>query len=86
VHYIHPDGYTLATQAEALRTRRWLDFLWLSFSTLTTAGFNDVIPVTPWPCTLATLEGLCGILFPATLIARIASLPPGKRSGSSHAP
>ena len=84
VHYIRPDAYTLATQTELLRTRRWLDFLWLSFSTLTTAGFNDVIPVTPWPCTLATLEGLCGILFPATLIARIASLPPGKKSDSSH--
>jgi hypothetical protein len=30
---------------------------------------------------VATLEGLCGILYPATLIARIASLPATGESG-----
>jgi hypothetical protein len=30
---------------------------------------------------VATLEGLCGILYPATLIARIASLPAPGESG-----
>jgi hypothetical protein len=62
---------------------RWVDFLWLSFSTLTTAGFGDVSPVGTWPCAIATLEGLCGILYPATLIARIASLPAPGESGKS---
>jgi hypothetical protein len=30
---------------------------------------------------VAQLEGLCGILYPATLIARIASLPAAGESG-----
>jgi hypothetical protein len=34
-----------------------------------------VAPVSATACAVSTLEGLCGILFPATLIARIASLP-----------
>jgi hypothetical protein len=54
---------------------RWIDFVWLSFSTLTTAGYGDLAPISPWANSLCTLEALCGILFPATLIARIASLP-----------
>jgi len=68
-------AYSLPADIEGARSPRWVDFLWLSFSTLTTAGFGDMVPVGSWPCALATLEGLCGILYPATLIARIAALP-----------
>ncbi len=67
--------YLLATESEGDRLPRWNDFLWLSFSTLTTAGFSDMSPVGSWPSAVAALEGLCGILYPATLIARITSMP-----------
>jgi hypothetical protein len=73
--------YVLAGHLEGGRELRWVDFLWLSFSTLTTAGYSDMRPVGTWPCAIATLEGLCGILYPATLIARIASLPAAGESG-----
>ena len=73
--------YRLAENLEGDRAPRWVDFLWLSFSTLTTAGFGDMATVGSWPCAIATLEGLCGILYPATLIARIASLPAPGESG-----
>jgi len=68
-------GYTLVGGVEEARPLRWVDFIWLSFATLTTAGFGDVAPVNATACAIATLESLCAILFPATLIARIASLP-----------
>ena len=68
-------SYALVSGVEGMRPLRWVDFVWLSFSTLTTAGFGDVAPVSATACAVSTLEGLCGILFPATLIARIASLP-----------
>lgn len=68
-------GYALVAGVEGARGLRWVDFVWLSFSTLTTAGFGDVAPVTATACAVSTVESLCGILFPATLIARIASLP-----------
>ena len=73
--------YVVAENLEGGRDPRWVDFLWLSFSTLTTAGFGDMSPVGTWPCAVATLEGLCGILYPATLIARIAALPSAGESG-----
>ena len=73
--------YVLAGHLEGGRALRWVDFLWLSFSTLTTSGYSDMRPVGSWPCAIATLEGLCGILYPATLIARIASLPAAGESG-----
>ena len=70
------DGvYEVGPIAGSSHEPRWIDFVWLSFSTLTTAGYGDLAPISPWANALCTLEALCGILFPATLIARIASLP-----------
>ena len=68
-------GYALVAGVESSRALRWVDFVWLSFATLTTAGFGDVAPVSAVAYSVSTLEALCGILFPATLIARIASSP-----------
>jgi len=70
-----PGSYVLPAALEGGRSPRWIDFVWLSFSTLTTAGYGDLAAVGRWAGALCTLEALCGILFPATLIARIASLP-----------
>jgi len=70
-----PAGYVFETEVLGTGQPRWIDYLWLSFSTLTTAGYGDLAPVSRWANALCTLEALCGILFPATLIARIASLP-----------
>jgi voltage-gated potassium channel Kch len=68
-------AYVLSPELEGARSPRWIDFVWLSFSTLTTAGYGDLFPVDRWANAACTLEALVGILFPATLIARIASLP-----------
>lgn len=70
-----PGSYVLAPGLEGPRSPHWIDYLWLSFSTLTTVGFGDLAPVGRWSNTLCAIEAICGILFPATLIARIASLP-----------
>lgn len=67
--------YALPKELEGDRAVRWVDYIWLSFSTLTTSGFSDLSPIGALPLMIATLEGLSAILFPATLIARIASLP-----------
>ncbi|MEX0687725.1 MAG: potassium channel family protein [Pirellulales bacterium] len=72
-----PGAYVLPADLEGGRPPRWIDFVWLSFSTLTTAGYGELVSVGRWASALCTLEALCGILFPATLIARIASLPSG---------
>jgi hypothetical protein len=48
--------------------------LYFSFSTLTTLGFGDIIPVHPLLRSIANLEAVIGQLYPVTLLARLVSL------------
>src|ERR1700733_2026339 len=48
--------------------------LYFSFSTLTTLGFGDILPVHPLTRNIANLEAIIGQLYPATLLARLVSL------------
>ena len=81
VGFLNKGGYVVQAGIEGGRPIHWSDYLWLSFATLTTAGFGDVVSVGSAPSAVSTLEALTGILFPATLIARIASLADSRRSG-----
>ena len=78
VHACGLGEYQLPLEFEGIRNVRWVDFIWFSYATLTTAGYSDLVPVGSFSLTVSTFEGLCGILLPATLIARIASLPASK--------
>ncbi len=48
--------------------------LYFSFSTLTTVGYGDIVPLHPLARNLANLEAILGQLYPATLLARLVSL------------
>jgi hypothetical protein len=52
------------------------DLIYFSFVTLTTAGFGDIVPVLPHARSLVNLEQICGTLFVAILIARLAGIYP----------
>jgi hypothetical protein len=45
-----------------------------SYITLTTVGYGDTIPIHPVARMFAILEALIGMLYPATLLARLVSL------------
>jgi Ion channel len=47
---------------------------YLSFVTLTSTGYGDIVPVHPIARTLCILEAVIGQLYPATLLARIVTL------------
>jgi hypothetical protein len=49
-------------------------FVYFSLSTLTTAGYGDIVPLTLPARSLANMESLVGQLFPAIFIARLVSL------------
>jgi len=55
---------------------------YFSLSTLTTAGFGDIVPIHPFARSLANLEAIIGQLYPATLLARIVTLELVHRRGS----
>jgi len=48
--------------------------LYFSFTTLTTLGYGDIVPVHPLARSLSNLEAVIGQLYPATLLARLVSL------------
>lgn len=55
--------------------------IYFSMVTLTTLGYGDIVPVSPFARSFATLEAAFGALYPATLIARLVSLEIEGRKG-----
>jgi hypothetical protein len=47
---------------------------YFSFTTLTTMGYGDIVPVHPLARSLANIEAILGQLYPATLLARLVTL------------
>lgn len=50
------------------------ELLYFSFSTLTTSGYGDIVPVHPFIRSMANAEAVIGQLYPATLLARLVTL------------
>ena len=50
------------------------DFIYFSFVTLTTLGYGDMLPVSPFAKTLSWFEAVFGQLYLAVTIARLVSL------------
>ncbi len=47
---------------------------YMSFVTLTSTGYGDIVPVHPIARSLCNIESVIGQLFPATLLARLVTL------------
>jgi hypothetical protein len=65
---IHPTASTQEVVAPMAR------YVYFSFTTLTTLGYGDIVPVHPIARTLAICEGLIGQLYPAVLIAGLLGM------------
>jgi hypothetical protein len=67
--------------AGVVTTPEVIDFLYFSFTVLTSTGFGDIVPVTRQARAICVLEQLAGALFVAILIARLAGVypPSGRR-------
>lgn len=50
------------------------ELFYLSFATLTTTGYGDVVPLHPLARSLCNFEAVIGQLYPATLLARLVTL------------
>jgi hypothetical protein len=50
------------------------ELFYLSFVTLTTTGYGDIVPVHPVARSLCNIEAIVGQLYPATLLARLVTL------------
>lgn len=68
-------GHTFLVRGEAGKLEL-TSLLYFSFSTLTTIGFGDIVPVSRAAQVGAILEGIVGTLFLAILIAKLVGVYP----------
>ena len=69
---IEPGSFTAAVDPEAERT--WMELLFMSFTTLSSVGIGDVIPIEPFARALVMLEQLAGVAYVAMVVSRLIGL------------
>ncbi len=69
---IEPDSFTAAVNPSADRT--WMELLFLSFTTLSSTGLSDVVPITPFARSIVMLEQLAGVAYIAMVVSRLVGL------------
>lgn len=69
---IEPGSFTAAVNPEAPRT--WVELLFLSFTTLTSTGLSDVVPIDPFARSLVMIEQLAGLAYLAIIVSRLVAL------------
>jgi hypothetical protein len=69
---VFPGSFTAALQPEAQRS--WMELLFLSFTTLSSTGLSDVVPVLPFARALVMMEQVAGVGYIAMVVSRLVTL------------
>jgi hypothetical protein len=69
---IEPSSFTAAVDPSAERT--WVELLFLSFTTLSSTGLGDVIPIKPFARSLVMIEQVAGVAYVALVVSRLVGL------------
>jgi hypothetical protein len=69
---IEPQSFTAAVHPD--QDRSWMELLFLSFTTLSSTGLSDVVPVKPFARGLVMLEQLAGLAYVAMVVSRLVGL------------
>jgi hypothetical protein len=69
---IEPRSFTAAVNPNDART--WMELLFLSFTTLTSTGLSDVVPIKPFARSLSMIEQLAGLGYVAIVVSRLVGL------------
>jgi hypothetical protein len=67
-----PGSFIAALQSDAPRS--WVELLFLSFTTLTSVGLSDVVPVLAQARSLVMIEQVVGLMYVAFVISRLVGL------------
>jgi hypothetical protein len=69
---IEPNSFTAAVDPNGTRT--WVELLFLSFTTLSSTGLSDVLPIKPFARSLVMIEQLAGVAYIAMVVSRLVGL------------
>ncbi len=72
VQAVAPDSFTAAVDAQDPRT--WVELLFLSFTTLSSTGLSDVVPIKPFARSVVMIEQVAGVLYIAMVVTRMVGL------------
>lgn len=67
-----PGSFTAAVNPGS--DRSWMELLFLSFTTLTSTGLSDVVPILSHARSLVMIEQVAGLMYVALVISRIVGL------------
>jgi len=71
---IVPDAFAFTAGAPSGRAMIGFNSLYFSFTTLSTIGFGDIVPVSGASRMLAVLEAIVGMFYVTMLVARLVSI------------
>jgi hypothetical protein len=69
---IEPGSFTAAVHPN--EDRSWVELLFLSFTTLSSTGLSDVVPIKPFARSLVMIEQLAGVAYIAMVVSRVVGL------------
>jgi hypothetical protein len=69
---VAPESFTAAVDPQDPRT--WMELLFLSFTTLTSTGLSDVVPIRPFARSLVMIEQIAGLGYVAIVVSRLVGL------------
>ena len=72
VQAVDPHSFTAAVAAD--EPRSWMELLFLSFTTLSSTGLSDVVPIKAFARSVVMIEQLAGVLYIAMVITRMVGL------------
>ncbi|MEA2320539.1 MAG: hypothetical protein QOF29_523 [bacterium] len=75
---VAPGSFTAAVNPSA--DRSWMELLFLSFTTLSSTGLSDVVPIRAFARSLVMLEQLAGIAYVAMVVSRLVGLTVMRRA------
>jgi hypothetical protein len=78
VQTLQPGAFATSTSTEALRS--WNELLFLSFTTLSSTGLSDMMPVTPYARATVMLEQLAGVGYIAMVVSRLVGMTLQRRA------
>jgi hypothetical protein len=69
---IEPQSFVAAI--DPMGERSWMELLFLSFTTLSSTGLSDVVPVDAFARSLVMIEQLAGVAYIAVVVSRLVAL------------
>jgi hypothetical protein len=72
VQALDPGSFIAAVDPAADRT--WMELLFLSFTTLSSTGLSDIVPVAPYARSVVMIEQLAGVAYIAMVVSRLVGL------------